>query len=166
MYDRPLSKRIGDHLDDALFQRLSGGGLAARPEEAIVVATVDDRGRPHPALLSYGEVLAVTPALVRLAVPGDSTTALNLAERGALTLCLIGPDGVAYVKAKARALADEPSLAARGLAAFEADVRDVLVDAASAGEDARVVSGVTFAAADPAAQARAWAERRDALRRA
>jgi hypothetical protein len=166
VYDSAVSKRVGDHLDERLFQRLSGGGLATRPEEAIVIATTDDRGRPHPALLAYGEVLAVTPALVRLVLFANSATARNLAARGAATLCLIGSDGVAYVKAAAHPLPTQPALAAQGLVAFEARVEDVLVDTPAPGEDARLTSGITFVADDPERQARDWAAKLEALRRA
>ena len=157
--------RAGDRLDEALFRRLSGD-LARRPAEAILVATTDDRGRPHPALLSYGEVLAVTPDVLRFALSAKSTTAHNLAARGAVTLCLIGPEGAAYVKAAAQALPAERSLAEKGLVAFEARIEDVLVDTPAAGETARLTSGITFAADDPVGQAREWAARLEALRRA
>jgi hypothetical protein len=155
----------GHHLDETLFRRLSGE-LALRRPEAILIATVDDRGRPHPALLSYGEVLAVTPAVLRLAISAKSTTARNLAQRGAVTLCLIGPEGAAYVKAAARVLPAEPSLAAEGLIAFEAHIKDVSEDAPADGEKAHLVAGITFVADDPEGQARAWATRLAALRRA
>ena len=85
------------------------------------------------------------------------------AERRALTLCLVGPDGAAYVKAAAHAL-PAPSLAEEGLAAFEAHVEEVLVDAPAAGEKARLTSGITFVSDDPRGQARAGAARLDALR--
>jgi Pyridoxamine 5'-phosphate oxidase len=156
---------MGDRLDEALFRRLSGD-VPLRRQEAILIATIDERGRPHPALLSYGEVLAVTPAALRLAVSAESTTARNLAERGALTLCLIGPDGAAYVKTAAQPLPAEPSLSAQGLAAFEARVEEVLVDAPAAGEKAHLTSGITFTADDPDFQAQAWGTKLDALRRA
>jgi flavin reductase (DIM6/NTAB) family NADH-FMN oxidoreductase RutF len=160
-----VSTRAGDRLDEACFRRLSGE-LASRPPDAILIATTDDRGRPHPALLSYGEVLAVTPAVLRFALSANSTTAHNLAARGAVTLCLIGPEGAAYVKAAARALPAERSLAEKGLVAFEARVEDVLVDAPAARETAHLTSGITFAPDDPVGQAREWATRLDALRRA
>jgi hypothetical protein len=111
-------------------------------------------------------VLAVSPAALRLAVSAESTTARNLAERGALTLCLIGPDGAAYVKTAAQPLPAEPSLSAQGLVAFEARVEKVLVDAPAAGEKAHLTSGITFTADDPEFQAQAWATTLDALRRA
>jgi hypothetical protein len=161
-----VSRHAGDRLDDALFRRLCGGNPAARRAEAILITTVDDSGRPHPALLSYGEVLAVSPHLLRIGVSATSTTAHNLAARGALTLCLIGAEGVHYVKTAARALPAEPSLEAEGLAAFEARVEDVLVDAPAAGEKAHLTGGITFAADDPEAQARAGAGRLEGLRRA
>lgn len=163
---RSVSRHAGDRLDEALFRRLSGGDPAAHAAEAILIATIDERGRAHPALLSYGEVLALTPDVLRIAVSATSATARNLATRGALTMCVIGPDGAAYLKTAARPLPAEPFLAAEGLAAFEARVEDVLVDAPAAGERAHLTSGITFAADDPAAQARAASARREGLRRA
>jgi hypothetical protein len=161
-----VSSHAADRLDEALFRRLSGGDPAARATEAILIATTDERGRSHPALLSYGELLAVTPAVLRIAVSAKSATARNLAARGAMTLCLIGADGVHYVKTAARALPAEPSLGAQGLIAFEARVEDVLVDAPAAREKAHLTSGITFAVDDPDAQARAWSARLEGLRRA
>jgi hypothetical protein len=160
-----VSTRVSGHLDDATLRRLSGEGLATRATEAIVIVTTDEHGRPHPALLSYGEVLAVTPALVRLAVAGSSTTARNLAARGAVTLCLVSAGGATYVKGDARALPGGPALAAESLVAYEARIQDVLVDFPASAEAARLTSGITFASDDPAL-ARAWASRIEALRRA
>jgi hypothetical protein len=161
-----VSKRTGDRLDERLFGRLSGADGGTRAQEAILIATIDERGRPHPALLSYGEVLAVAPAVLRFAVSAGSTTARNLADRGAVTMCLIGADGAVYVKAAARPLPAETSLERDRLVAFEAHIEDVLADAPTAGEDARLTSGIAFAATDPETQARAWATRRAGLRRA
>ena len=161
-----VSSHAGDRLDEALFRRLSGESPAARTTEAILIATTDERGRAHPALLSYAEVLAVTPQVLRIAVSATSATARNLAARGALTLCVIGRDGAAYLKTGARALPAEPSLEAQGLAAFEARVEDVLVDAPPAGERAHLTSGITFTADDLEGQALAGSARLEGLRRA
>ena len=165
-YHRLVSRHTGDRFDERLYHRLSGEDLAARAGEAILVATTDTQGRPHPALLAYGEIVALSPTVLRLAVRGDSATARNLEDRGALTLCLIDADGAAYVKARARPLSSAASLEAQGLVAFEAHVEDVLVDAPTAGEKARLASGIQFTAEDPEAQARAASARLDALRRA
>src|SRR5437762_13398319 len=119
-----MSARTGDRLDPALLRRLAGEWLASRATEAILVTTLDDRGRPHPALLAYGEVVALTPTRIRLAVADASTTARNLRARHAITLCLIETDGVAYIKGSARPLAPEAWLAARGQAACAAQGED------------------------------------------
>ena len=161
-----VSRHAGDRLDEALFRRLSGESRAARTTEAILIATTDERGRAHPALLSYAEVLAATPQVLRIAVSAKSATARNLAERGALTLCVIGRDGATYLKTGARALPVEPSLEAQGLAAFEARVEEVLVDAPAAGEKAQLTSGITFAADDLEGQTVAGSARLEGLRRA
>lgn len=162
-----MSKRVSGHLDDATFRRLSGEAGAPRSGEAILVATTDEQGRPHPALLSYGEVLAVAPDVVRLLVAGGSTTARNLAARGAITLCLVtAAEGAIYVKARARPLPSLPALGAGGLAAYEARIEEVLADAPAAGEEARLTGGIAFVSGDPARQAATWVARLDALRRA
>lgn len=165
-YHRPVSRHAGDRFDERLFRRLAGEDLAARAGEAILIATTDTQGRPHPALLGYAEILALSPIVLRLAVRAESATARNLADRGALTLCLIDADGATYVKAHARPLPPEASLEAQGLAAFEAHVEDVLVDAPTAAEKAHLATGITFTADDPEDQARAWSDRREGLRRA
>jgi hypothetical protein len=163
---RAVSTRVSGHLDEGTFRRLSGEGLALRSGEAILIATVDDAGRPHPALLSYAEVLATTPEVVRLTVGAGSTTARNLAARSAVTLCLVtAAEGALYIKASAVAL---PVLgpALHGLAAFEAAVEEVRADAPAAGEEARLTSGIEFVSEDPARQAAIGAQRLEALRRA
>jgi len=165
-YHPLVSRHAGDRFDERLYRRLSGEDLAAHAGEAILIATTDTQGRPHPALLTYGEIVALSPTVLRLAVRGDSATARNLVDRGALTLCLIDAGGAAYVKARARPLSSEASLEAQGLVAFEAHVEDVLVDAPTTGEKAHLASGVTFTAEDPDAQARAGSARLEALRRA
>jgi hypothetical protein len=163
---RAVSKLLSDHLDEATFRRLSGNADGARAGEAILIATTDEQGRPHPALLSYGEVLAVTPGVLRLAVAGGSTTARNLGARGALTLCLVtAAEGALYVKARARPL-PAPALAADGVAAYQAEVEEVRADAPAAGEAARLTSGIAFVSEDPERQSAAARARLEALRRA
>jgi hypothetical protein len=163
---RAVSTRISGPLDHMTFRRLSGEGLEGRPGEAILIATIDEHGRPHPALLSYGEVLAVTPEVLRLVVAAGSTTARNLAARRAITLCLVtAAEGALYIKARAhplRAFADGGG----GLAAYEARVEEVLADTPAPGEAARLTGGIAFVSEDPALQAEARVERLAALRRA
>jgi len=122
--------------------------------EAILVTTVDSQGRPHPAMLSYGEVVAMDARTLRFATYRESTTAANLRERGAITFCLISPGTAYYLKAQAKELSPRESLAR-----FEARVEDVLADEARADLEgsATITTGIGFLLANPAAGLAAWA---------
>jgi hypothetical protein len=163
VYHGAMSRRIGDSLPPALQQRLSGRDLRDRMAEAILVVTTDPHGRPHPAMLSYGEVLAMDARTVRFAAYRESTTAANLRERGAITLCLIAPGSAYYLKARASEL--QP---AGSLARFEAVVEEVLADEARADLEgaATITSGIGFRVPDAAARLEAWSAQIEDLRTA
>jgi hypothetical protein len=112
---------------------------------AILITTCDAQGWPHPALLSYGEVVAVDPRRLRLATYRTSRTSGNLRRDGKLTVCLIEPGMAYYIKTVTRPQQD-PMEGFADLTRFEASVEVVLVDHAR--EDlesgARVTSGITF----------------------
>lgn len=145
-----MSKRLGDALPEELFARLNGADAGDWADQAVLVTTVDRRLWPHPALLSFDELYAPDPRRLRLATYADSTTTDNLRLRGALTLCLVGPGAVYYVKARAREL--EPAAGEdASQACFEAQVEDVLLDFARSEVegDVDVLSGITFRRARP-----------------
>jgi hypothetical protein len=116
---------------------------ASRPGEALLLVTVDPYGRPHPALVSYAELLALDTALVRLALHAGTRSATHLAESGRATLVVADAELSLYVKADAVALAAASGHPA--LARFELQVRDVLADRAE-GEEAGsfLTGGITF----------------------
>jgi hypothetical protein len=122
-----MSRVLGEALSPALFERLSGRDLEARVGLTIVLASVDDAGFPHLALLSYGEVLAVSPRELRVIIWRTGSTARHLRERGGACLALVEPERVIYVKARARHLG--PALeGATPLDGFTLDIVQVLAD--------------------------------------
>lgn len=131
--------------------------------EAILIATIDSMGWPHPALLSYAEVVALDARTLRFATYRESATAQNLRERGAMTFCLFAPGSAYYLKARARELAPSETLAR-----FEAVVVEVLADEARAELEgaATVSSGIGFRILDPAARLAAWTTQVEDLRTA
>jgi len=156
-----MSRSLGDRLPADLVRSLSGD----RPDlagHAIVIATTDGAGRPHPALLAYDELLALDPGTLRLATYARSSTAENLRQRGALTLCFVEPGSAHYVKARAR----ERTSTLRGRAVFEATVEDVRADEPDASREgtAEILSGITFRTADPRHRARDAEDVQAALR--
>jgi len=139
-----MSRPLGDELPEALLTLLDGHDLASRLGHAILITTIDARGWPHPALLSYGEVVAVDARRLRVATYRSSGTSDNLRRTGHLTLCLVEA-GMAYYL-KTRALEQSSPAGFPALARFEAIVDHVLVDQAreDVEPDARITSGVRF----------------------
>jgi len=104
-----MSKAIGNKLPEDLYQRLSGNNLEAYAKTAILVSTVDTGGWPHPAILSYFEVIAKDHANVRLAIYRDSSTAVNIRRNGKLTMCIIDERIAYYVKGTVEEIAPQMS---------------------------------------------------------
>lgn len=150
-----MARSLGARLSPALLERLSQRDLERRLGVALPLVTVDGEGRPHPMLLSYLEVRAYDAGTLGLVIQARSTSARNLAERGAGTLLILEPDAVVYVKTR---VVDGP-LDVSGLDAlgyFLLAVEDVLEDAAAEWEGAlRITGAVTYAPA-PVLEA-AWA---------
>jgi len=92
-------------------------------------------------LCSYLELLAVSPAIIRLAIAARSSARRNLEARAAATLVIAEPDLTVYVKCRAAA-----PLTKGELVRFELTVDDVLEDAAADYEEgARIIGGLTYA---------------------
>jgi hypothetical protein len=164
-----MSESLGAALPESVLRRLAHPTLEGDLGEAILIATTDPEGRPHPALLSFGEVLARGTSTLVFATYASSATARHLRERGAVTFCFVSRGSAVYVKARARESAKLEPAAPRadsaGLARFEAQVEEVRLDRARAELEgaAEIASGITFRVADPAAKALEWARRREAL---
>jgi hypothetical protein len=139
-----MSRDLGNELPGGLLSLLDGNDLSTRMGMAILITTVDAQGWAHPALLSYGEVVAIDARRLRVATYAGSGTTSNLRRSGRLTLCLIEAGMAYYVKT--RALEKQGSAKLPGLARFEATVEQVLSDQAR--EDfepgARITSGIEF----------------------
>lgn len=99
-----MSKLVGSELPEDLYRKLSGRELDAHAEKAILVTTVDDRGWPHAAMLSYLEVAAKDRHNIRLAIYNGSTTTGNMRRTGRVTLLLFDERMVYYVKGTAEEL--------------------------------------------------------------
>jgi hypothetical protein len=137
-----MSRSLGAALPPVLEKRLSQQDLPRLLGRALPLLTMDERGRPHPMLCSYLELLAVSATVIRVAVGARSSARRNLEARGAATLLIVEPDVTIYVKCRA---SGAPRLAGE-LARFELVVEDVLEDAAAEGEEgARITGGLTYA---------------------
>ena len=140
-----MARLVGTELPDDLFKRLSGKDLAAHREKAVLIATVDSEGQPHPAMLSYFEIIARDRGNIRLATYRDSTTTRNMRRNGKLTLSIIDEGVAYYIKGTVQEL--KPELATwPGVAKLNLRVDQVLSDQANENIEAGayITGGVTY----------------------
>ena len=114
-------------------------------------------------MLSAGEVLAVGPREIGLALWPDGTSAANLTRAGRATLALVHAGAGWYVRCVARREADLSLAGGRRLAAFVLAVDEVLVDDVPYAE---LTTGIEFRLAEPERTLATWRAVVDALRRA
>ena len=100
-----MSKLVGDKLPEDLYHKLAGKDLQACAEKAILICTVDGNGWPHPAMLSYFEVIAKDEKNLRLAAYAKSSTTNNMRRNGKLTLVIVDQRMAYYIKGAVEELA-------------------------------------------------------------
>jgi hypothetical protein len=140
-----MSTRIGNELPDDLFDALNGRDLAAVADRVVVVSTTDERGFPHPALLSYFEVMATDRRTIRLATYAESRTTRHATRDGRVTLIFIDAEFVYYVKGAVRQLAASMR-ATPSNAKLDVQVHEVLRDAPDPVREpgAYIASGIRY----------------------
>ncbi|HXG52220.1 MAG TPA: hypothetical protein VNN77_12560 [candidate division Zixibacteria bacterium] len=102
-----MSKVVGRELTPELYERLSGREVAAHEGKIIPIFTLDPAGWPHPALLSYYEVVARDSRTVDVALWKNSSTANNLRKTGKITLMITDRGVNYYLKARVARFDDE-----------------------------------------------------------
>ena len=153
-----MSRLVGRELPPQVLEQLSGRDLRSRFGRVILAVTVDAAGFPHPALLSFGEVVALDARRLGLATYANSTTTNNMRRNGRLTLLLVEAEGTYYIQGTVRerpgGLDGLPDLAH-----LEMRVEQVLEDAARSDieGEALIASGIRFGAgAGEAALLKQW----------
>ena len=140
-----MSRLVGNKLPEELYRRLSGSNLNLHKEKAIVVCTVDAGGWPHPAILSYFEVVAKDEHNIRLAIYKSTTAVKNIRQNGKLTLQIIDQRLAYYIKGTAEVLVDEMNCSP-GNSKLNLRVEHVLADEANEEFEpgAYITSGITY----------------------
>lgn len=135
-----MSQLLGKQLTEALLQRLSAGDVSAYEGKIIPIFTLDASGWPHPALLSYYEVVAKNLSSLDTALWKNSSTANNLRQTGKLTL-MISDKGINYyIKGTVKELEAEMAGAPQ-VSRFRITVEHLLEDQEP---NAEITSGLTY----------------------
>ncbi|USB33597.1 pyridoxamine 5'-phosphate oxidase family protein [Paenibacillus sp. YPG26] len=141
-------------LTPELYELLSGQNLSSKQQEALVLMTVSEDGWPHTAMISVGEVAAVSRNMLRLGLwPGTATTG-NMLRTGKATLAAFYAGKAFYTRLQLRPLA-ELAGAKHPRQRFEAQVVSVKADTAKYAE---IRSGVQIVLHEPEAVVTRWEE--------
>lgn len=143
-HTRAVSRSLGPVLPDRLLARLLAPAATVPLDGVVVLVTVDPLGWPHPALVSYAELLGLDAGAVRLALHAGSRSVQQLRDTGRATLVFADAELCCYVKVEAMPLPASPG--AGDLARFQLIVRAVIEDRAEGEEaGARLATGLTVA---------------------
>lgn len=135
-----MSQLLGKELTPALLQRLGGAAVESHEGKIIPICTVDEAGWPHPALLSYYEVVAKDPSTLDLAVWKNSSTAINLRKAGKVTFIISDHAVNYYLKGSVRELEFEMTGAA-AVSRFRVTLEQVIEDQEA---NAEITTGLTY----------------------
>ncbi len=135
-----MSRLVGKELTKLLLDRLSGQDVTPHESKIIPIFTLDDLGWPHPALLSYYEVVAKNSSTVDLALWKDSSTANNLRRLGKVTLMITDKGLNYYLKGSVKELEAEMSGAPQ-VSRFRIATEQLLEDQEP---NAEITSGMTY----------------------
>jgi hypothetical protein len=135
-----MSRLVGKELTKLLLDRLNGQDVTPHESKIIPIFTVDDLGWPHPALLSYYEVVAKSSSTVDLALWKDSSTANNLRRLGKVTLMITDKGINYYLKGSVKELEAEMAGAPQ-VSRFRIATEQLLEDQEP---NAEITSGLTY----------------------
>lgn len=140
-----MSRLVGNKLPEELYRRLSSGNLSLHKEKAIVVCSVDVNGWPHPAILSYFEVIAKDERNLRLAIYKSTTTVKNILRSGKLALQIIDQRLAYYIKGTAEVLTYEMNCSPQN-SKLNLRIEQVLADEANEEFEpgGYITSGITY----------------------
>lgn len=69
-----------------LYTLFNGQNLSEKQHEAFMLLTVTEQNWPHTAMISAGEIIALSPTSLRLGLWGNTTTTRNIIRTGQATL--------------------------------------------------------------------------------
>lgn len=135
-----MSRLIGKELTEELAQRLSGDDIAAHDGKIIPIFTLDESGWPHPALLSYYEVVAKNRSTLDIALWKNSSTAKNLRRQGNVTAMITDKGINYYLKGMVREMEAEMNGAPQ-VSRFRITTTELLEDQEAGAE---ITGGLTY----------------------
>jgi len=135
-----MSQLLGKELTPSLLERLGGSRIETLEGKILPIFTLDDAGWPHPALLSYYEIVAKDAMTLDTAVWKNSSTAVNLRRAGKVTVMVSDRAVNYYLKGSVKELEYEMTGAAP-VSRFRITLEQVIEDQEA---NAEITTGLTY----------------------
>jgi len=135
-----MSRKLGRELTEALLKRLNGHSVGSHEGKIIPIFTLDESGWPHPALLSYYEVVAKDASTIDMGLWKESSTAKHLRRTGKVTLMITDKGVNYYLKGSVKELQAEMNGIPQ-VSRFRIATEELLEDQEA---NAEITSGLTY----------------------
>lgn len=149
-----------NELSASLYEFLNGRDLEMKQFEAMMLLTVTEDGWPHSAMVSAGEVVALSRSRLRLALWPGTVTSGNMIRSGRAVLVAVHQGAVHYVRLSLSHLPQLTS-ARHPRERFEAEIMSIREDTA---KYADITSGITILLKQQAEVLARWVETLEELR--
>ncbi len=158
-----MATSLGNVMPASLFRRFDSRSPDPAEGFTVLLISVSEEGWPHLAMLSVGEVLAIGPRELRLALWPRSNSASNLARDRKAPLAMVDEQAGFALRCSVQCGPQPLQVADGELAAFQLRVEDVLKDAVPY---AVLEHGITFRLVDSSSVLGRWRETLAALNNA
>jgi len=135
-----MSRIESGELSAELMKLLDGDDLDAKVGETILLLTASDSGWPHLAMLSVGELVAVSPVELRMALWHGTESGANLKRTGRATAVIIAGGAGHYVELEVESTGDL-QVADGSLDSYSCSVSKILADVV---DYATITTGIRF----------------------
>lgn len=139
-------------LTDDLKDLLNGKQLAQKQNIVMILQSITSEGYPHSAMVSVGEVIALNPEYLRIALWPQTQTTLSLAQKRKANLVIIYNNIVNYLELDISEL-PSPNNEVYERTRFEATIKSIRQDIA---KYADITSGITVEMHEPKQVLKRW----------
>ncbi|MEF2094623.1 pyridoxamine 5'-phosphate oxidase family protein [Bacillus sp. CFBP9009] len=141
-------------MPEEIFDLLNGKELVDKQHEAMMLLTISEEGWPHTAMISVGEIVAVSRTELRIGLWPDTSTTANVIRTHKATLVLFWKGKAQYIRLSLERLKELPYVQYKRVR-FHAQIVEAREDMAKYAE---IRSGIKIDLKNPKAVVERWSE--------
>jgi hypothetical protein len=144
----------GREMPVEVFDLLNGKELVDKQQEAMMLLTVSEEGWPHTAMISVGEIVAISRYELRIGLWPDTSTTANVIRTHKATLVLFWKGKAHYIRLSLERLKELPNIQYKRVR-FHAQIVEAREDMAKYAE---IASGIKIDLKKPKEVVERWSE--------